>query len=257
MSETDSTATATIAIQQVLYRYCRSMDRMDAGLALACFDPAATLSYGALYQGDPAGFVAWLWPVHAAMVGHTHTLGNVIVDVTGADTAVSESYVMVTLRFEDRNTDDADAATQQFDLVGKGRYLDRWSCGNDGTWRIVARTYVSDLGTVIPVAGHDLSNVLRPTAPHFRGQGRDARPPRSVVPAVPLSGVQDAARTPGLRTVTSATTAVWHASRQLSLSPCIENEIDCSCCCSKSLGGATRSRSSITYITQVRQSPIP
>lgn len=168
----DEQAVRVTAIQQVLYRYCRAMDRMDAPLTLSCFEPDAGMSYGKLYQGDPAGFVAWLWPVHAAMVGHTHMLSNVLVGPDGDDPqrAVSEAYVTVTLRFT--------SGAEQFDIVGKGRYLDRWA-QRDGDWRIVDRRYVSDLRSVVPVDSRDLSGVMSPDAPSFEGpvSSRDQNDP--------------------------------------------------------------------------------
>ena len=137
-------AATTVAIQQVLYRYCRSMDRMDADLALSCFEPDAELNYSGLFRGSPAEFVAWLWPIHAAMVGHSHQVANVLVDVGGdGASAVSESYVTVVLR-------SATPAGDLVDLTGRGRYLDTWRCEGD-VWRITARTYVSDLSVVSAV----------------------------------------------------------------------------------------------------------
>lgn len=142
------------SIEQVLYRYCRSMDRMDKQLTLSCFMPDADMSYGILYRGNPAGFVEWLWPVHAAMVNHSHMIGNVLVESVGGELA-SEAYVQVTLRSSDENG--------QFDIVSKGRYLDSWSVTN-GEYRIAQRMYVSDLSTVVPVAERSLGGVLHPNA---------------------------------------------------------------------------------------------
>jgi len=141
-------------IEQVLYRYCRSMDRMDKQLTLSCFMPEADMSYGILYRGKPAGFVEWLWPVHAAMVNHSHMIGNVLVELVDG-VLVSEAYVQVTLRSNDESG--------QFDIVSKGRYLDSWSV-NNGEYRIAQRMYVSDLSTVVPVAERSLGAVLHPNA---------------------------------------------------------------------------------------------
>jgi hypothetical protein len=153
------TVADTLAIHETLYRYCRSMDRMDAPLALDCFWPDAELEYSALYRGSPAGFVEWLWPVHAAMLAHTHRVTNVLVDFMADDAAASESMVHVTLRMRD--------GVEIVDLIGHGRYLDRWRRA-DGRWRIAGRTYVSDLGTVIPVGSRDLSAILYPGTPGQR-----------------------------------------------------------------------------------------
>ena len=164
---------ATHEIQQVLARYCRGMDRMDADLTLECFEPDAHLEYHGLYRGDPAGFVRWLWPVHASLVGHTHQIQNSIVDVDHADAgrAVSEAYVTVTLRAV------LDGAV--VDLIGRGRYLDEWTSAS-GRWAIRDRRYVSDLTTVVDAGDRGrFGGLLTPAVadpPVWRGErdGTDA-----------------------------------------------------------------------------------
>lgn len=144
---------ATHEIHQVLARYCRGMDRMDAELTLECFEPDAHLEYHGLYRGDPAGFVRWLWPVHASLVGHTHQIHNSLVDLdeSDEDAAASETYVTVTLRAEIGDT--------TMDLIGRGRYLDVWS-RNSGRWAIRRRRYVSDLTTVVDAGDRSRLNGL-------------------------------------------------------------------------------------------------
>jgi len=138
-------------VAQTLYRYARAMDRMDADLALRCFAPDAHIYYGGKFSGTPAGFVEWLWPLHAGMVGHQHLISNILVEHGAAGTA-SEAYVMTTLRMH--GTGD-----EQFDYVSRGRYLDRWE-PFEGRWRIVDRLYVTDLSTTVPVVRRDTSAAL-------------------------------------------------------------------------------------------------
>jgi hypothetical protein len=125
---------------------------MDADLALDCFLPDAELDYGRLYRGSPAGFVEWLWPVHARMVGHVHSVSNVLIEASDDGTAVSETYVRVTLRMQ---LDDG-----LVDMVGLGRYLDEWR--RQDRWRISRRQYVSDLGSTVAVGGAAVGGVLTP-----------------------------------------------------------------------------------------------
>lgn len=129
------------AITEVLYRYCRAMDRMDAELALSCWHEGGTDDHGPLFVGTAAGFIEWLWPVHAEMVLTRHTVTNPLITVRG-DTAVSECYVNVTIRVE--------RADQLLDLLGGGRYLDTFD-RREGTWAIRHRTYVSEWNRVEPV----------------------------------------------------------------------------------------------------------
>jgi hypothetical protein len=151
-----------LAIIQVLYQYCRGIDRMDRQMTLDCFDPGARLVYSDNYLGDPEGFVTWLWPVHAAMLSHVHTIGNVVFVGHGADAVSTEAQVRVTLRF------DVDGGT--VDLVGLGRYLDRWA-REGGRWLISERTYVSDMANVLPVGQRDVRAHFRrpPDVPHVGG----------------------------------------------------------------------------------------
>ncbi len=133
------------AITEVIYRYCRALDRMDRPLADTIWHPDGTADYGpTMFQGTGAGFLDWVWPAHTSMLGHSHQIANVLIEVDG-DRAGSESYVTATLwgAFE------ADLLTQ---IVSRGRYVDRWSC-RDGVWAIDHRRFVEDLTVTTPVPG--------------------------------------------------------------------------------------------------------
>jgi hypothetical protein len=125
------------AITEVLYRYCRALDRMDRALASSIWHPGGTADYGDLYEGTGEGFIEWVWGVHAPLTGHSHQITNRLISV-GGDRAVSEAYVTVALR----------AVTPEgavWDSISRGRYLDRLSAV-DGRWAIDHRQYVHDVG---------------------------------------------------------------------------------------------------------------
>ena len=134
------------AVTDVLHRYCRAMDRIDRALALTCWHEGATVDYGDAFRGGAADFVEWVCRVHEdVFVAHSHQITNVALRLTD-DRAASESYVTVALRTR------GDGAGEQVDIVGRGRYLDRWSC-RDGTWAIEHRQHVTDLQQVRPATG--------------------------------------------------------------------------------------------------------
>ena len=50
-------AEAKLAITEVLYRYCRALDRMDRDLADTIWHPGGTADYGPTFQGPAAGLL--------------------------------------------------------------------------------------------------------------------------------------------------------------------------------------------------------
>ena len=124
------------AITEVLYRYCRGLDRMDADMARSVWHPGGVADYRPIFQGTGDEFVEWVWQAHAAMERHSHQITNVLIEVDG-DIAASEAYVTVALR-----TLPSDG--KAVEIEARGRYLDRWS-RRDGRWAIESRRFVEDL----------------------------------------------------------------------------------------------------------------
>jgi SnoaL-like protein len=139
------------SITEVIYGYCRGLDRMDRSLAVATWHDGGTADYGPIFEGTGAAFVDWAWKAHEAFVAHSHQVTNILIDVDLAnDTAVSESYVTVALR-----TPEHDGASA--DVVGRGRYVDRWS-RRAGRWAVDHRQYLDDFGALYPVASNEISD---------------------------------------------------------------------------------------------------
>ncbi len=157
------------AITEVLYRYCRAMDRMDRELALSCWHGDGTDDHAPNYTGSAAGFLDWVWPVHAGFIQTRHATANVLIDLEG-DRAGVESYVSIVLR--------ARRADGLVDLFTQGRYLDDFE-HRDGVWAIRHRRSVSEW--------HRVERV-RETVADFRD------PPLVVASAtggIPLKGTRD------------------------------------------------------------------
>jgi hypothetical protein len=124
------------AITEVIYRYCRGIDRMDADLTRSTWHPGGTADYGSIFEGTGEQFVEWVWGVHAGLARHSHQITNILIEVDGGR-AASEAYVTVALR-----TKSGSAAPVE--IEARGRYLDRWS-RRDGRWAIDHRQFVHDL----------------------------------------------------------------------------------------------------------------
>ncbi len=131
-------------IQEVLCHYCRGLDRMDKELAYSVWHEDGTALYHDMYEGSGHGFVDWVWDAHATMERHSHQITNSLVTILG-DKAMSETYVTVVLWTK------RDAAGQQQEIIGRGRYLDTWS-KRLGRWGIDHREHILDMQTI-----HDLN----------------------------------------------------------------------------------------------------
>ncbi len=147
------------AIADVLYRYCRSLDRMDRALYDTVFTADADLDYGEHFTGSAAEFREWVWSTHESMQAHSHQIANVLTEVDAVGgRAVSESYVTVCLR----TRPDAEGAT--LDIVDRGRYLDRWKQQDDGSWRIASRRFIGDISQMIDTTNSPPVGSVRDTA---------------------------------------------------------------------------------------------
>ena len=124
-----------LAIQELIYRYCRSMDRVDIPLGHTVFHADSHADYGDFYRGSGRGFVDYaLGMAGDATLRSQHQVANIIIDLDG-DRAGSEAYVTATM-----NIAHADRVIQSQQW---GRYIDQWSY-RDGRWGIDRRVVVTD-----------------------------------------------------------------------------------------------------------------
>jgi hypothetical protein len=122
-------------IVDLIYRYCRAMDRCDAELGYSVWHEDGEADYGVLFKGTGRGFVDFaLQAHHDFMLMHSHQVTNIILTLDG-DRASSESYTTAALRHKE--------GERLMQTTVRGRYLDRWSCRN-GRWGIDRRIYAHD-----------------------------------------------------------------------------------------------------------------
>ena len=137
------------AIRDVIYRYCRGLDRMDKELAYSVFLPDCQVEYFDVFEGSGHGFIDWVWETHAEFERHAHQISNCLIEVDG-DSATSEAYVTVTLWTlpgEDG---------KQLEIVSRNRYVDNWRRAGDG-WAIAHRQCIADLQTIAPLTRGDVN----------------------------------------------------------------------------------------------------
>jgi SnoaL-like domain len=149
-----------LAITDKIYRYSRSVDRIDPQIGYSVWHNDGTADYGEdIYQGSGHGFIDWCCESHRKALAHSHQMTNVIIDLDG-DRASSETYAIVTVRFK------APDAGQIIQYMAWSRYLDKWSC-RAGIWAIDDRFVVIDF---------DETRLVTPGSKVSRGS-RDHRDP--------------------------------------------------------------------------------
>jgi hypothetical protein len=138
------------AITELIYRYCRAMDRIDAPLGYSIWHEDAVADYGPdVYQGTGRGFIDFVCAVHRKTLTHSHQVSNIIIQLDG-EQAGSESWVRVDLRVM--------RGEKLMQTTVWGRYIDRWSRRN-GRWGIDKRVTIMDFDEIREVVA--ISKVAR------------------------------------------------------------------------------------------------
>jgi len=128
------------SIRNVIYKYCRSMDRIDKEMGYEVFSPECQVDYGIWFKGTGYGFIDWVSDFHSSKILATsHRVSNSMIQING-DKAGSETYVHVILRSKNN-----DGRLQE--QAGYGRYIDEWALSG-GEWKITQRKYVTDISDI-------------------------------------------------------------------------------------------------------------
>lgn len=124
-------------IADVLYRYCRGVDRLDLDLFRSAYHPDGIDDHG-LYKGDVDGLISWVKERHRRIVQSMHFVGNLLIDLDLVrDEAFAESYCIVTQRV----SDDEDTGVATHGIQIGCRYLDRLE-RREGHWAFVSHVVV-------------------------------------------------------------------------------------------------------------------
>ncbi len=123
------------AIGDVIQRYCRTLDWLDAEGQASCYWPDAHIEYG-FFTGTAKDFLPVVMATESGLARRWHMLSVPLIKFHARTSASSECYGIFG---GGRMQDDGTIAG---DMIG-GRYLDEWE-KRDGEWRISARTYIVD-----------------------------------------------------------------------------------------------------------------
>lgn len=143
-----------MAIQDLIYRWCRAVDRLDFDAMPALFHPDAYDEHGP-YRGDIPGLVEWIRKRHQFITFSMHQMTNVLIEFADDDNALVESCLALVQRYAPGAGDSLSQLTRttiakdrSVDLHSRSRYIDRVQ-RRDGVWRVLRRTLVQDWKQVI------------------------------------------------------------------------------------------------------------
>jgi len=136
------------AIREVIYRYCRGMDRRDWEVVASAFHPGAYDDHG-VYRGSATGFIEFSKPRHEHVTMCMHHIGNIIIEFQSSERAMVESYCIGTHRYAPGNEAARKAIARSLakdvdkplELTMWVRYVDVIT-KREGEWRIEHRSVV-------------------------------------------------------------------------------------------------------------------
>jgi hypothetical protein len=138
------------AITDLIYRYCRAVDRLDVPLGHSIWHEDGTADYGeSVYQGNGRGAIDFICAQHKKTLHHSHQVTNILIDLNG-DAAGSESYCMAALRVR--------RGEKLLQMTIWTRYIDRWSRRN-GLWGLERRIAIRDFDEareVVPLGDYNV-----------------------------------------------------------------------------------------------------
>jgi len=153
-------------IQDAMYKWCRSIDRLDFDGIRASFHADAYDNHGP-YAGNVDGLVEWVRERHKSVAFSSHQISNILIEFAGKDSALVETYIRTIQRYPAEGKaalaqiatgQSADSGTG-FDLMTSARYVDRFERRN-GRWLVARRNVIHDWKRVMEV-----TEVAKPSPP--------------------------------------------------------------------------------------------
>lgn len=144
-------------IQDLMYRWCRAVDRLDKQAMLDIFWPGAIDSHGP-YIGHAEGLVEWVLVRHKPIKISSHFLGNMLIEFATPDLALVETYVRTIQQYPPDGKQSLAQLTggaagdpeSAMDMFTSSRYMDHVERRN-GEWRVARRDLIQDWKQIVDV----------------------------------------------------------------------------------------------------------
>ena len=132
-------------IVELLYRYCRGVDRLDMELVRSCYHPDATDSHGT-FEGTVDEYLVWSERLLRRYTGSVHAVLNVLIEVEPEPVASAGGVIVHWARSEAHGI--ARHWTQggppELNLSVGFRFIDDVSRRNGGPWLISRRVATTE-----------------------------------------------------------------------------------------------------------------
>lgn len=148
-----------LEIQQLVYRYCRAVDRRDFKLLAELYADDSTDEHGGMFSGSGKEYVEWVSGL-LENAGHTshQVLNHLIeIDTNNGDYAEGEVYSMNVHIMQNE-------AGEAVNLTTGTRYLDKYTRTEKG-WQFLHRKTVGDYTLSLPVPSDSLATNIREGTP--------------------------------------------------------------------------------------------
>ncbi len=138
-------------IRDVIYRYCRGIDRRDFDLVRSCYHDDATDDHGS-FSGGAEAFVEWVEGLTARYRFTMHMVGQIFVELEEVSPTSAgspdppNSAAVETLGVSIHRSDEA---KPYMNLATGFRYLDRFE-RRGGVWKIASRKALGEWSIKLP-----------------------------------------------------------------------------------------------------------
>jgi hypothetical protein len=132
-------------IAEVLYRYCRAIDRIQADHLIGPVFHVDALIDKTGTPGPVAEWAAVVAARHPGVPAASHMVTNILIDFLGPDSAFVESWCLAVERHPATPSE-----PREIDRIYRVRYADRFERRADRAWRIASRTFLTDHVMAVP-----------------------------------------------------------------------------------------------------------
>lgn len=138
------------ALNRLVHRYCRAVDRGDSALLRSLYHSGATDSHGGFSSGTAGDLVEQIAAARPYLRSMQHHITTVNFAIAGS-AAEGEIYTIATHTL--------DAGGRDVDVTVGGRYLDKYE-KRDGAWGFTERVIVTDWARVADPSSTDLRHQI-------------------------------------------------------------------------------------------------